>query len=237
MKVSYDLHIHTVLSPCAERDMTPNNIVNMAYVKGLDFIAITDHNAIHNIGAAMAVASELPIIVIPGMEVQTKEDVHMVCLFKCLADIQAFYDEIIIHITPMEHNVKRFGEQSIMDENDQIIGCLEQSVYASIQLPVEEIVDIAIKYGGGVIPAHLDRSSYSLISNLGFIPPDLPVTAIELSSACDEDKFLKQHKYLKNYHIIRNSDAHELTRISEPVNTLEVAEKTVEDFLKALFRF
>lgn len=235
MKAFYDLHIHSVLSPCAERDMTPNNIVNMALIKELNFIAITDHNSIANVAAALKVAADLPITVIPGIEVQSKEDVHAICLFKEFAQLECFYDHIIAHITPMDHDAKRFGEQTIMDENDQIVGNIGQSVYASIQLSVDDIVTIAAQYGGHVIPAHLDRPSYSMIANLGFIAPDLAIKAIEISGEADVTGFIAKHRYLKNYRLVINSDAHELYRISEPQNSIEVAQMTIDAFFDALF--
>lgn len=235
MRVSYDLHIHSVLSPCAERDMTPNNIVNMAFIKELDFIAITDHNAIQNVKAAMKVAESLPITVIPGIEVQTKEDVHLVCLFRSFEKLTAFYCDIVKYLTIIPHDKKRFGLQSIMDHKDIIIGELDYSLYASVQLSVDMIIEKVLLYGGGVLPAHLDRQSYSMISNLGFIAPELPLKAIELSSECDVDNFIKSHRYLKKYKILINSDAHELYRISEPVHIVEIADKTIEAFFSAVF--
>ncbi len=235
MRAYYDLHMHSVLSPCAERDMTPNNMVNMAVLKELDFIAITDHNGIANVAAAQAVAKDLPIEVIGGIEVQTKEDVHVVCLFKNLNDLSAFYDEIYSHIIPLEHNAKRFGEQSVMNDQDEIIGTIKQSLYASIQLSVEKIVELALAYGGAAFPAHVDRQSFSIIANLGFVPPDLPVKAIEISTQTDVDSFLAQHKYLKKYRILRNSDAHELYKISEPINYVELTEKTIDCFFETMF--
>lgn len=237
MQATYDLHIHSALSPCAEPEMTPNNIVNMAAIKELDFIAICDHNGIANVAPAMAVAirDQLPVVVIPGIEVQSKEDVHVLCLFKTLEALQGFYDEMIQQIQPIPHNAKRFGDQIQYDENDDVVGNFELSLYASVQLSVDAIIERAIALGGGVIPAHLDRNSYSMIANLGFISPDLPIRAIEFSSACDPLEFTKRHLYLRRYLTLVNSDAHELVNMSEPVNTIEVTEKTIDGIFKAIF--
>ncbi|MCK8060586.1 MULTISPECIES: PHP domain-containing protein [unclassified Fusibacter] len=235
MKASYDLHIHSALSPCAEPEMTPNNIVNMSVIKELDFIAITDHNAIENVQAALEVAEELPIIVVPGIEVQTKEDVHILCLFKEFSSLKSFYEELICNIQKIPHDTKKFGDQNILNADDQVIGTLTHSLYASIQLSVDEIIERAIGCGGGVIPCHLDRASYSMIANLGFIAPDLPIRSVEFSPACDPIEFTKRHLYLRKYEMLINSDAHELVNISEPVHHIDVEEKTIEALFKALF--
>lgn len=235
MRCYYDLHIHSTLSPCGEEEMTPNNIVNMAAIKELDFIAVTDHNAIHNVPAALEVAKDLPIIVVPGIEVQTKEDVHLLCLFKQYEVLEHFYQTIIVHQQVIAHNEKKFGSQNVLNEADEVIGSLTQSLYGSIMLSTDEVVKRVLALGGGVIPCHLDRKSYSLIANLGFLPPDLPVKTIELSPQCDRDKFFSQHAYLKGYQCLINSDAHELTAISEATHGLDLDEKTIEALFLHLF--
>lgn len=237
IQVAYDLHIHSALSPCAEPEMTPNNIVNMAVIKGLDVIAICDHNAIANVAPALRVVTrdELPLIVIPGIEVQTREDVHLLCLFKTLETLEAFYEEILPQLQKIPHNAKRFGDQIQYDDQDEWIGSFEWSLYASIQLSVDTIVERVLALGGGVIPAHLDRGSYSIISNLGFISPDLPIQTIEFSPDAVVGDQLARHPMLRRYQRVVNSDAHELVQISEAVHTLEISERTIEAFFEALF--
>jgi hypothetical protein len=102
-------------------------------------------------------------------------------------------------------------------------------------MSVDAIIDRAIFYGGGVIPCHLDRASYSMIANLGFISPELPITTIEFSSACDPNEFTKRHLYLRKFETLINSDAHELIAISEAVHFLELEDKTIEALFNALF--
>ncbi len=237
MKVTYDLHIHSGLSPCAEPEMTPNNIVNMAVIKELDFIAICDHNAILNVSAALEVVNRdgLPIVVIPGIEVQTKEDVHLICLFRTYQQLRAFYEDIIPHLQKIPHNAKRFGDQMLFDAEDNWISSYDWSLYASIQLSVDDIVERVLQYEGDVIPAHVDRGSYSIVSNLGFISPDLPIKVIEFSPEGSITSMVNRHPALRKYKHIINSDAHELIQISEAIHTLEVSEKTVNAFFEALF--
>lgn len=238
MKVTYDLHIHSALSPCAEPEMTPNNIVNMAAIKELDFIAICDHNGIDNVAPALQVVQrdQLPVIVVPGIEVQTKEDVHLLCLFKDLSALNAFYDHIIAFLQRIPHNAKRFGDQLIFDDSDEVISLYEWSLYASIQLSVDDIVALAFHYGGGVIPAHLDRNSYSMLSNLGFISPELPIHSVEFSPEARVVELLGKHPSLKRYRHVVNSDAHELVQISEAVNFIEVDERSIDALFRALFQ-
>ena len=118
----YDLHIHTCLSPCGDDDMTPANIVGMSALKGLNVIAITDHNSCKNCAAAMALAKEYNITVIPGMELTTQEEVHVVCLFPTLEEAMAFDHYVEEHLLPIPNRPETFGKQQIMNENDEITG-------------------------------------------------------------------------------------------------------------------
>lgn len=237
MKVFYDLHIHSALSPCAEPEMTPNNIINMAVIKALDVIAICDHNAIGNVAAAQKVIErdQLPITLVPGIEVQTKEDVHVLCLFKTYQNLEAFYNGIAPYLQQIPHNAKRFGDQMLLDEEDELVGTFEWSLYASYSLSVDEILARAINLGGQVIPAHLDRGSYSMISNLGFISPDLSINTVEFSPQADIEGFLRVHPQLKKYRHVVNSDAHELIQISEAEHFLECDNASIESVFAALF--
>ena len=170
MKIAVDLHIHSALSPCADNDMTPNNIVNMAVLKGLDAIAVTDHNSCSNVEAVMKVAGDR-ILVLPGMEVQSREDVHLLCYFSSLEALFKFDSYIRKHMNGMQNISEIFGNQYIMDEFDRITGERKDMLLSSINLSVERIVQLTYDIGGVVVPAHVDRPSYSIISQLGFIPP------------------------------------------------------------------
>ena len=117
---AYDLHIHSALSPCGDEDMTPNNIANMAYLKGLDVIAVTDHNSCRNVSAVQKCGANAGVTVIPGMEVETSEEVHMVCLFKSLNDAYEMEDYVTAHLPVIKNKPEIFGRQLVMDENDQI---------------------------------------------------------------------------------------------------------------------
>jgi len=225
MKYYYDLHIHTALSPCADNDMTPNNIVHMALLKGLDFIAITDHNTAGNVDAVMQCASSKDIIVIPGMEVESAEEVHILCLFPTLKDAKSMEELIAKNLPPIKNRADIFGEQILYDKGDNVIGYHENLLVTATSLTINDIKDSAENFGGVAIPAHIDRSSYSIISNLGFISEDLNFSTVEISKR--NNNILNYYLQLNHYKIICNSDAHDLGQISEAENSIELEEKTI----------
>ncbi len=229
MKCYYDLHIHTALSPCGDRAMTPNNIINMAILKGLDIIAITDHNNTVNCKPCIEVAQDKDIIVIPGMELQTKEEVHLICLFKNLNTTEDFQKIINSKIANKYNRPDFFGRQLIFDVYDNIIGEDNRLLMTSINISINEAIKLVTEFEGIVIPAHIDKKAFSIISNLGFIPQDLDITSVEISKGTDFDKFLSSHKYLNKYNIIFNSDAHYLGKISERSNYFNLKEKRIKD--------
>lgn len=215
MKFAVDLHIHTALSPCGDEDMTPNNIVNMALLKGLDIIAITDHNCCGNIEAVLDAARSNGLTVVPGIEVQSREEVHLICLFK-KTDNALKFGEIIYNSLPnISNNEELFGRQLLLDAKDEIIGKLDKLLLSSSKFSIDEIFELAKEYKGICIPAHIDKSAYSIISNLGFIPPSLKVTTVEFSNREKPESIKTRLPYLNNYKYIVSSDAHYLWDISE----------------------
>lgn len=215
MKFAVDLHIHSALSPCGDDDMTPNNIVNMALIKGLDLIAVTDHNSAMNLPAVLEVAKRKGLMVVPGIEVQTKEEVHIICLFKNLQSALKL-DEIIFNCLPdIKNNEDVFGRQLIMDSEDQLIGKIDKLLISSCALSVNDVFILVKGLGGVCIPAHVDRPAYSITSNLGFIPPSLKVKTVEFSKKDSPEAIIKRYPFLKKYDYIVSSDAHYLWDISE----------------------
>ena len=223
MKRYADLHIHTALSPCASDDMTPNNIVNMAKLKGLDIIAITDHNSAKNVVACCAVGDEVGIKVIPGIELQTKEDIHVICLFKeldkCL-EFDRLVEEKLIESTLYN---KKIGNQIIYDENDNVVGEYGKMLLASCDLSVDEAFDIVTNLGGVFIPAHIDRRSFSIISSLGFIPPYLDIKIVEVSKGGDITKL----RLFNKVEVIVSSDAHDLFEILEQEAAIDIEKYSI----------
>lgn len=234
ISLSYDLHIHSCLSPCGDDDMTPGNIVGMAAVKNLDVIALTDHNSCKNCPGFMKAAKDYGIIGIPGMELCTAEEVHVICLFQSLEDAMKFdeyiYDQLI-HF-PNDENI--FGKQQIYNEEDEIIDNEPSLLINATNIPFHHVYELINKYHGIMIPAHIDKNSNSLLSNLGFIPPESKFTCVELKDMNHLHSLRKTHPYLKENKIITNSDAHYLEHMNEPVNYIYTKSCEIKDILEAL---
>jgi len=227
IKVRCDLHIHTALSPCANREMTPANIVNMATLAGADVIAITDHNACSNARSVTEHAGER-LIVLPGLEVWTKEDVHILCLFGNLAIAENFGSEIYPRIQARRGEGDLFGQQYLFDAQSRIIGWEEQLLAAPTSIGLEELCKEVDSLGGIVIPAHVDRT-YGLVAQLGFIPDYLPTKLMEVSRGRQQPAVARAYPY------VTNSDAHNLAALAASVPwELDIAKRTPEGVVKAL---
>lgn len=234
MKLSYDLHIHSCLSPCGDEDMLPSNIVGMAALKELDVIAVTDHNSCGNCPAVMKLAKEYGITAIPGMELTTEEEVHVVCLFPHLDNAMEFDKYVHGCMMPFPNDEEVFGRQLFVDEHDNIIAKEPYLLINATTIDFGSVYDCVKKYDGIMIPAHIDKSTTSLLSNLGFIPPDSRFTCAEIKHTGFLDKTINANPYLKNCNIIHNSDAHYLENINEPEFFIESDSKEIKDILKAL---
>lgn len=226
MKLSYDLHIHSCLSPCGDNDMTPNNIVNMAQLLGLDVIAVSDHNSAKNLPAVLAVAKNTGLTVVPAIEACTMEEVHMLCLLPDL-DKALILDERLYSLLPdFINDPKAFGDQLIADENDEIIGKADKLLINAANISIDKLIPLVDSLGGIAIPAHVDKSANSIISNLGLIPPEYSFSCVEVKSLKNSIDFYGS--------IISNSDAHQLELINEPINFIEVQEKSVLSIINTL---
>ncbi len=231
---AYDLHIHSCLSPCGDDEMTPANIVGMAAVKELELIAVTDHSTCKNCGAVLRLAEEYGVLAVPGMELTTAEEVHVVCLFEDLHAAMDF-DEYVYHRLPDIQNVEKiFGKQQIMDEEETVTGTVDKLLINATSISFDDVYNLVEERGGVMIPAHLDKSTTSLISNLGFIPPDSKFTTAEVKNFGNLHRLAKEHPYLEKCRILSNSDAHYLQDIHEPEHTLYIEEMTRRAVIRAL---
>ncbi len=229
MELYYDLHIHSALSPCGDNDMTPNNIVNMSIIKGLDIIAVTDHNSCGNVRAVMKAAGDR-LLVIPGMEVETSEEIHVVCYFKNIEDAEKMWEIVKSHMNNIKNREEIYGEQLYMNEFDEVTAKEELLLVSATTMSIYEVIKYAKDCGGIAVPAHIDRSSYSVLANLGTVPEDLNIKALEITK---RNRAKLESEY-KNYRIISNSDAHYLEDISEPEFTINIMSKTAENVLRYL---
>jgi len=218
-----DLHVHTVLSPCGEVEMIPPLIVQQARRIGLSIIAVTDHNSAENAAAVMEAAEGSGITVLPGMEVQTREEAHLVCLFDDLEQVYCWQETVYDHLPDEENLENVFGPQFVVDAAGRFIRRNKRLLVTSTSLSAEQIVEGVTHQGGLCIAAHIDRPTFGLLSVLGFIPPGLDLAAVEISSRLSPDEAYRRFPQLVGRPVIVSGDAH---RLSELVaRTLLVVEK------------
>lgn len=203
-----DLHVHTLLSPCAEIEMTPRNIIRHARQYGIDIIAVTDHNAGDNAQAMFDAARKTDIHILPGMEVETKEEIHVLILFDELKDAAVWQKYVQAHLPDVKNNDSKFGAQFIVDHEDNLISIKEQMLLMPTDVSLEEMTAAAEEYGGLIIASHIDRPSYSILSQLGFVPEGVVLHAVELSKTAKFDNIPAYYPSIMKYPIITSSDAH-----------------------------
>ena len=216
----YDLHLHSCLSPCADNDNTPNNIAGMASLSGLNLLALTDHNSCKNCPSFFDACRRYEIIPIAGMELTTAEDIHVVCLFEDLSLAMEFDAELQSHRILIPNRPDIFGEQLIMDSEDNIIGKEEHLLSNATNLSLEEIPSLVKKYGGICYPAHIDRDANGIIAILGTLPPTPKFEAVEIRDYDKLDALTERYK-LSDKHIICDSDSHYLTDIRDACHYFE----------------
>jgi hypothetical protein len=228
-----DLHLHTVLSACAEGEMLPEFIIERAEALGLDIIAVTDHNSSENAAAMIRAAEGTGIVVWPGMEVQSREEVHLLCLFDHLDQALAWQETVYASLPSLKNKPSVFGEQVVLAEDGEPIGYNERLLATSTFLSVEEVVQGVRRLGGLCIPAHVDRPMYSLISNLGFIPSDLAIPGVEVSHLLSVKEARARFPQLARYGLIADSDAHRLDDMRRRT-TVKMVHRTVAELAQAL---
>ena len=205
-----ELHIHTVLSPCAGVEMIPPLIINRAVDLGLDLIAVTDHNTSENSAAVLKAAKNTDLTVFPGMELQTAEEIHVLCLFDTLEQLSELQD-IVDHTLPdISNNIDFFGEQFIVDETGEFIRRKDQLLINSTDLSIEDAEKVVHELDGLFIPAHINRQAFGLLHRLGFVPPGLNVDALEISRHTTPEKCLANFPMTKVYPFIQSGDVHYL---------------------------
>lgn len=234
MKLKYDFHLHSCLSPCGDVDMTPQNIVNMAKIMGYDAIALTDHNTSANCPAVKKVAEKVGLTFIAGMELCTSEEVHIVCLFPCITNALEFSDYIYSTLPAIKNRPSVFGEQLICDEYDNTIGNIEKLLITASTVTTSKAVDLVAQYGGLCFPAHIDRNSFSIISNLGTIDETFGFSIAEIYDIKKELELKDKFPHLKNCKILSNSDAHYLENMRLPTSTLESQSNTPQKLIETL---
>lgn len=228
-----DLHIHTVLSPCGDLEMTPLNIVSKAKERGLDLIGITDHNSTLNCLEILRAGKERGVHVLCGAEITTREEVHVLAFVvsEKLEQLQSFLEK---HIIRIPNNPDIFGYQLAVNEAEEVTDQIDYLLINSIDKSIEEVWEFVDSLGGIFIPAHIDKQANSIYSQLGFFPFGLTPDAVELSASGSAEGMKSRDRSLLKFNFIRSSDAHYPQDIGKVSTLLDIDEMTFENIKKSI---
>lgn len=226
-----DLHIHTCLSPCTELDMSPKRIIAKARKKEIDIVGICDHNSSENSQAVIEASKKMNINVFPGMEVTSREEVHVLALFDEIGNALKLQKHVYDNL-PGENDEETFGMQIIVNENDEVLGFNKKLLIGATTISLEEVIRIIHLLGGIAVASHIDRESFSIIAQLGFIPENLELDALEISPNITFEEAKKRFK--NNYPVTCSSDAHYPDDIGKGFTSFLIKEGTVAEIKKAL---
>ena len=225
-KVRADLHLHTCLSPCADNQMQTVAIIEQAKKVGLDMIGICDHNSAENVSAVMKAGVREGLAVIPGVEVTSREEVHILGLFNTEQDLM-YLQDIIYENLPGQNDEGAFGPQLIIDEYGNMVGRNSRLLIGATTLTLEQVIDAIHQFAGLAIASHVDRQRFSLIGQLGFIPKGLKLDAVEVSIPSSV-----RQEY--GYPVVTFSDAHFLEDIGRNSTCFMIEDTSVREISKAL---
>lgn len=220
----FDFHLHSCLSPCGSADMTPANLAGMCALAGYDIVALTDHNTVGNCAAFCQAAQEFGLLALPGMELTTREEAHVVCLFPDLERAEAFGALVRAHLPPLQNDPRFFGPQILMDSRDQVLGEETAFLAGATDIGIYQAASLVRRYGGVAYPAHIDRDSFSVLSNLGVWDPGMGFSLAELSRRCPPELPLRSD--LAGLRFVTGCDAHALDQIPDGSQTMKLGEKT-----------
>jgi len=234
----YDLHTHSCLSPCADDDNTPNNLLGMASLAGIDILALTDHNSTKNCPAFFEAAERYGIIPVAGMELTTSEDIHLVCLFEHLSDAIDFDNFLDSYRIRIENRTDVFGNQLVLDGEDNVIGEEKYLLSNATNISIEDAPKLVERFGGVCFPAHIDRDANGIIATLGTFPETPHFLAVEFRDKENVEDYIKRYA-LDGKIIVVDSDAHYLTSIRDNENyfDLDCDGKDADSVRKQLFKY
>ncbi|MBR6330574.1 MAG: histidinol-phosphatase [Bacteroidales bacterium] len=214
--------------------MSPSAIVKHALARGLDMIAISDHNTTRQVKVTQKIGRENGLFVLGGVEVTSQEETHCLCYFADDAQLDEFQEFLDAHLPPIPNDEDRFGYQLIVDEEDEIVGEEEYHLLNAIDVDLDGIYDEVHRIGGLFVPAHINKGTTSLMSQLGFVPPDLKADGLEINFRTTKAEQLKKFAYLKRFNFITDSDAHFIDNVGDVYNVIYMAHRTFDEFRLAL---
>jgi len=233
MKIAADLHIHSTLSPCASLEMSPMAIIRRAKELSLDVIAVTDHNSVENCFTAAKIGEENGVQVLFGMEAQTREDVHILCLFQNRHQAKSFNDCVYSLLPDVKNDPDFFGDQLVVDEQDNIIRQEEKLLLNALNISITELLELVQHHHGFTVPAHVETPPFGLLVNLGMVPNELENSVLEISYATSAKQALNIYPDLKRHPLISNSDAHFLLDIGRARTVFETTAASLPALIEA----
>lgn len=228
-----DLHVHSVLSPCGGLDMSPRELMKKVRDKGIEIIAVTDHNSCANSRVYEVAAREFGLTYIYGLEVQSAEEIHSVALFNSADNACAFSRQLYESLLPITNDPEHFGDQVVIDINNNIKRYVKKALINSSVWSLETIYTKVHQFGGFFFPSHVDVLPYSLLGQLGFIPSNLDISALGITAECKVQELYKEYPFLQDYTLIRNSDAHYLQDVGSGISHFYLEEPTLNEIILA----
>lgn len=235
MKVFYDLHIHSCLSPCGDNDMTPADIAGIGALNNLNVMALTDHNSCENCPAFFEACEFYGIVPIAGMELTTAEDIHVICLFRSLKKAMLFSEEIYEHIMPIMNKPDIFGDQLVKDTDGNTLKTIDKLLISATDICIDEVPDLVTRFDGICYPAHIDRESNGIIAVLGDIPPEPGFSCAEFRDRNSIEEYRELYPIIENFTFVSCSDAHCLSNINTDINYFDVPEESIHSVIDWLF--
>jgi Uncharacterized conserved protein len=229
-----DLHLHSVLSPCGDLEMSPTAMISTAKQRGLQVMAMTDHNCTQQAPLVKELGAREDIFVLMGAEITSKEEAHCLAFVPDETARQKLQTWLDAKLPKIELDEDKFGYQLIVNEKEEIIGQKEYLLISAIDATLDEIYSFVHSIGGLFVPAHVDKPAFSLTSQLGFVPPDIKADALEISSRVTKENFIKKNAYLKKFQFLQDSDAHYIPDIAKTYCLLNMQERTFEEFALAV---
>jgi PHP family Zn ribbon phosphoesterase len=228
-----ELHVHSVLSACASLEMIPPFIIEKALDEKIDVIALTDHNTGANVPALLKAAEGTGITILPGMELETAEEIHVLCLFDTLAQLQAFEKIVEKNLPDYKNNDEFFGYQLVVDKHGNFLRKEERLLHTASRLSIFQAKKAVYELGGLFIPAHVEREENGMLPRLGGVPPELELEIVEISKHKVTAEVRALWSDLEGLHIIKNGDAHDLDAIVG-TTSLEFDEITIANLKRAI---
>lgn len=234
LKFKADLHVHTVLSPCGDLEMSPANIVREAVNKKIEILGITDHNSTRHGMLVKKLAEKHGIFVLCGAEVTTREDIHCLSFFENFEALNAFQKYLEKHLKGVKNNPDIFGYQVVLDEFENVVEEINTLLISALDQSINQVMEKVHGLNGLFIPAHIDRPAYSLISQLGFVPAGFPADAMEISRNTSPGMMRSRFEALNAYTLLHNSDAHYPEQIGSSFSLFEMEEISFDEITMAL---